>query len=125
MKAKGDDDEDSDSLDEDEFAGAADMSDDSDEETAIERRARLQDAKIRKMKEQAAQELKTNIAEGEQFTLEDEEELQDLQDVNRRIQEIVGVLNNFKSSREEGVSRKDYLEKVSFISSIVPGVIRV
>jgi len=44
--------------------------------------------------------------------LEEEEDLADLQDVNRRIQEIVGVLNNFKSSREEGVSRKDYMEKL-------------
>ena len=87
--------------------------DDSEEETAIERRARIQDAKIRKLQESAAAELKTNIEEGESLDLEGEEDIQDLQDVQRRIQEIIGVLNNFADSRDPNISRKDYLEKVS------------
>ena len=112
LKVKDDDDSDSDDNDEMEEGMMNSDSDESDgEETAIERRARLQDQKIRLAKEQAEKELKTNITDGEKFDLNNED-IQDLQDVNRRIQEIIGVLNNFKASKQDGVSRKDYLEKV-------------
>lgn len=85
----------------------------SDEETAIEKRARLQDQKIKKLKQEAEEELKTNITDGEKLDLNEEEDIQDLQDIQRRIQEIIGILNNFAESRDEKISRKEYLSKVN------------
>lgn len=92
-----------------------DMDDSSDEETAIEKRARLQDQKIKRLQKEAEEELKTNITDGEQLNINDEEDIQDLQDIQRRIQEIIGTLNNFAENRDKNLSRKEYLTKVIII----------
>lgn len=95
--------------------------DSEDDETLIEQKAKKRDEKEKKLREASEAELKATIAEGERFKLteEGEEEAQeeglgDLQAVQQKIQELIGVLNNFKQQREDGISRSQYIQKVIF-----------
>lgn len=88
---------------------------DSDEElTKAERKARKRDKQLELIAEDAEAELQSQIAEGAEYELPDEleEETADLQDVQRRIQDVIGVLNNFRERRQPGVARADYLDQV-------------
>lgn len=91
---------------------------DSDEElTKAERKARKRDKQLELIAEDAEAELQSQIAEGAEYELPDEleEETADLQDVQRRIQDVIGVLNNFRERRQPGVARADYLDQVRLL----------
>ncbi|KAF7140011.1 hypothetical protein RHSIM_Rhsim06G0084600 [Rhododendron simsii] len=117
----------------------SDLDSDSDE-SDIEVKARADEKEKVREEEDALEELKLNIKEepdefrlltkeiGTSFrrfhmvmissyiTKELEEEANrppDLQSLQRRIKEIVRVLSNFKSLRQEGATRKDYVEQLT------------
>ena len=49
---------------------------------------------------------------GKQFLTEPHAQAPDLQRVHKRIQDIVGVLRDFGTQREEGRSRAEYLQRL-------------
>ncbi|XP_047330951.1 26S rRNA (cytosine-C(5))-methyltransferase NOP2B [Impatiens glandulifera] len=95
-------------------------SDDSSDESDIEEKSRAIDEEREKEEEDADAELQLNIKEeADEFRLPNSEEVEEetqgppnLQNLQRRIKEIVRVLSNLKSLRQEGVSRKDYVEQL-------------
>ncbi|KAH6757357.1 hypothetical protein C2S51_038865 [Perilla frutescens var. frutescens] len=87
----------------------------------IEKKARAIDEEKEREEEDAEAELQLNIKNeaDDEFSLPTEQELEeeaqgppDLSNLQRRIKEIVRVLSNFKSLRQEGATRKDYVDQL-------------
>ncbi|KAG6539165.1 26S rRNA (cytosine-C(5))-methyltransferase NOP2B-like [Zingiber officinale] len=110
----------------DDFLGGSDDSEEVEElgsdsdESDLEAKSRAIDEAKARAEEEAQEELQLNIkGESDEFILPTKEELEDeaqqppnLQNIHRRINEIVRVLSNFKSLRQEGASRKDYINQL-------------
>ncbi|KAF3331397.1 putative ribosomal RNA methyltransferase nop2 [Carex littledalei] len=109
----------------DDFLGESDEEEqeemDSDsEESDLEAKSRALDEEKERVEEDAIADMETNIlGESDDFRLPTEEELKEealippnLQNLQRRIKEIVRVLSNFKALKEEGIPRKNYVEQL-------------
>ncbi|KAK9068830.1 hypothetical protein SSX86_012946 [Deinandra increscens subsp. villosa] len=106
--------------DDDEEMGSGSHSDlDSDDSDIEDQSKAIDDAKKREEKE-ALDELQLNIKETpDEFRLPTQEEIEveahgppDLTALQQRIKEIVRVLSNFTSLRQEGATRKQYIEQL-------------
>jgi len=92
---------------------------DEDEEMQIEKQAKKLHAKQAKMLAESDKELKMNFEESRKFVLPSGQEIEkeansapDLQIIQSRIKDVIGVLLNFKERREEGVGRPQYLNRL-------------
>ncbi|XP_049520260.1 uncharacterized protein LOC119446638 [Dermacentor silvarum] len=104
----------------DEFGGSEIGEDDDesdDEELPIEAASRKLQKRQEEDRKLAEEELKTNIAESEVFTLPSGQEIEkekaeppDLAIISERIKDVTFVLNDFASRREPGRSRSEYLD---------------
>lgn len=134
-----DDDDDDDDIMDDEFRsahGGSDLSeeeeeedsdDESDEEMEVEKKARKLDAQAARRKREAEQEaqdmadeaLETNIQDMDLITLPSGQQIEserlappDLGLVQRRIKDVVRILDDFAQLREPGRSREDYMNQL-------------
>ena len=89
-------------------------------ELPIERRARLLQRQQASEAKESQAELQTNIVDGERFHLPTGEELEEERRAGMdsaalliRINDVVGVLSRFRSSKEEGRSRSEYLAQLT------------
>ncbi|KAL3862266.1 hypothetical protein ACJMK2_008248 [Sinanodonta woodiana] len=105
----------------DEFGDSDDSEEDKKDEDdllPVEKAAKNLRKKQRVDRKLAEEDLKTNIAESETFVLPSGQEIekdtqtQDLAIVQQRIKEIMFVLSDFKSRREQGRGRKEYLSQL-------------
>lgn len=104
----------------DEFAGSEsgeDEDESDDEELPIEAASRKLQKRQDEDRKLADEELKTNIAESEVFTLPSGQEIEkekaeppDLAIISERIKDVTFVLNDFASRREPDRPRSEYLE---------------
>uniref|UniRef100_A0A224Z3K0 Ribosomal RNA methyltransferase Nop2 n=1 Tax=Rhipicephalus zambeziensis TaxID=60191 RepID=A0A224Z3K0_9ACAR len=104
----------------DEFGGSEsgdDEEESDDEELPIEAASRKLQKRQEEDRKLAEEELKTNIAESEVFTLPSGQEIEkekaeppDLAIISERIKDVTFVLNDFASRREPDRSRSEYLE---------------
>ena len=87
---------------------------DDEELLPIEKKAKKREKRMKKEKKMADKEMKERIRDQEQFELPSldtlDKEPHDLSSVQIRIQEILNVLANFKTLRQEGKRRKEYLD---------------
>lgn len=113
---------------EDEDEDGSEEEDDSDEELDVERRSRKLDASAARRKREAAEEtahmarddaMETNIQDIEVVTLPSGQQIEaerlaapDLALVQRRIRDIVRVLDDFSRLREPGRPRGDYIDQL-------------
>lgn len=108
-----------------ESGSGSDEDDDSESgEEDIARKSKLIDKKRERDSKAAADDLQTNIQtniqdESDEFTLPTKQELEeealrppDLSNLQRRIKDIVRVLSNFKALRQDGATRKDYVDQL-------------
>ncbi|XP_050371918.1 26S rRNA (cytosine-C(5))-methyltransferase NOP2B-like [Argentina anserina] len=106
--------------DEDEDDEENDSSDSDSDTGDIAKKSEQIDARRKRVEEEGRQELELNIKdESDEFKLPTQKELEDearqppdLSNLQRRIKEIVRVLSNFKALRQEGKSRKEYIEQL-------------
>ncbi|XP_036617955.1 probable 28S rRNA (cytosine(4447)-C(5))-methyltransferase [Trichosurus vulpecula] len=90
-------------------------SEDTDEEEEVEHSPQLKSKNV----DEENGDLQINLDKDEKFVLPSGKEIEqenaqapDLQSVHQRIQDIVGVLRDFGSQREEGRSRTEYLSRL-------------
>lgn len=116
----GEESEDDSPLD-DNFKGDSEgsSSEDDEEELPIEKKSKQLRLKQSKEDELAEKELQMNIEQSEKFTLPSGEEIEkemlippDLTVLKARINEVVGVLNDFTNKREDSRSRVEYLDQL-------------
>nr|CAG4649376.1 EOG090X07AW [Scapholeberis mucronata]SVE93654.1 EOG090X07AW [Scapholeberis mucronata] len=105
----------------DNFKGGSDdsSSEDDEDELPIEKKSKQLRLKQSKEDELAEKELQMNVEQSEKFTLPSGEEIEkemlippDLTVLKARINEVVGVLNDFTNKREDSRSRVEYLEQL-------------
>ncbi|XP_061189588.1 uncharacterized protein LOC133197525 [Saccostrea echinata] len=110
----------------DEMADEFDSDEEDDEEDEndegmlpIEKATKKLNKKQEKERKLAEAELQTNISEMEKYTLPSGQEIEkesqqtpDLQVIQQRIKEVQHVLGDFKSRRESGRSRQEYLDQL-------------
>ncbi|PPS08286.1 hypothetical protein GOBAR_AA12356 [Gossypium barbadense] len=115
-----DDDDVSEISDEDDAPLADDFLQGSDDNEDIEEKSRAIDEQRAREEKDAQAEMELNIKEeSDEFRLPTKEELEaeqqrppDLANLQMRIKEIVRVLSNFKDMRQEGMTRKDYIDQL-------------
>jgi len=113
--------EDSEEEDENDSEGDddSDGDDDDDDDMKVEKASKKLKAKQDKMFAESDAEMKMNFAETEKFTLPSGQEIEreastapDLQLIQMRVKDIIQVLLDFKSRREEGVDRQTYMNRL-------------
>ncbi|XP_054430697.1 probable 28S rRNA (cytosine(4447)-C(5))-methyltransferase [Pteronotus mesoamericanus] len=90
----------------------------SEEETDEEEEEEKMSPESAPQKDEIDGDLQINVDEEERFVLppagemEQDAQTPDLQRIHKRIQDIVGVLRDFKTQREEGRSRAEYVQRL-------------
>ena len=92
---------------------------DDDDDMKVEKTSRKLQSKQAKMLKEGEEEMHLNLTKTEKFQLPSGQEIEkeaqgapDLQIVQGRIREVVAVLQDFKTRREEGVDRQTYLNRL-------------
>jgi ribosomal RNA methyltransferase Nop2 len=114
-----DDESDDDESDDDESGDESheEVNEDDEEMLPIEKAAKKLEKKQKKDAKLDEEEMKLNMAERETFTLPSGQDVErealqapDLQIIQTRVKDVIEVLKDFTSRREEGRSRHEYLE---------------
>ena len=112
FNSDGDSEEDS-----DDESDENDKEEDDDDLLPIEKASKKLEKKQKKEAKIAEEEMKLNMAERETFTLPSGQDIEreaaqapDLQIIQSRVKDVIDVLKDFSSRREEGRSRHEYIE---------------